>query len=335
MAEAVPTIYLFYGNDDLAISETLSKLLSKFEDSATAELNTTHLDGRNTTPEELISVAYALPFMADRRLVILEHPFTHLKDESAQERFTEVLDQIPPTTALVLIEHSSLVDYRGRWLKDASWIGKWLDNTDQRTFTRDFSLPKGGEMVAWIIKRTASMGGVMDFQAASELASLIGDNTRQADQEIAKLLDYVNYERPVVVEDVKDLTPDAAQVEDFALVNALRERNANKAQAILHKKLEVEEPSKILGSMIYQFRSLLLAREIIDKGGSKQDAIKRLAKLKISPYPAGLAYENTHRFSRQALQEIYHRLLDIDESIKTGKMDVALALDLFTVQVTN
>lgn len=335
MAEDAPTIYLFHGEDDLAISEVLAKIINKYKDSATAELNTTTLDGRSASLDELAMVVNALPFMAERRLVLFENPFERLQASSTQKRFTEILDQIPPTTALILIEHSSLVDYRGRWLKDTRWIGNWLDKTAQRTYMRGFELPKGSRMVSWILERTESLGGSINPQAASELAILIGDSTRQADQEIAKLLDYVNYARPVTVEDVQHLTPDVARVEDFALVNALRERNASKAQAILHRKLEQEESMGIIGSIIYQFRALLLAREIIDEGGSKQDAIKQLGKLHISPYPAGLAYEHAHRFSFQALQDIYHRLLDIDESIKTGKMPADLALDLFTVQVTN
>jgi DNA polymerase III subunit delta len=335
VAEAAPTIYLLHGDDELAISEALAKILGKFKDPATADLNTTHLDGRSASLDELATVASALPFMAARRLVIFENPLARLQGSGMHKRFTDILDSIPPTTAVVLIEHTSLLDYRGQWLNETRWIGKWLEKTGQRTFMRTFPLPKGGAMVHWIIERTASLGGSMHPQAASALAGLVGDNTRLADQEITKLLDYVNYARPIEIEDVQLLTPDEAQVDDFALVNALRERNASKAQAILHRKLEVEDPMMILGSMIYQFRSLLLAREIIDEGGSEQDAVNQLASFKINPFPAKLAYENAYRFTPQALQDIYHRLLDIDESIKTGMMSADLALDLFTVQVTS
>jgi DNA polymerase III subunit delta len=141
------------------------------------------------------------------------------------------------------------------------------------------------------------------------LSNLIGEDTRLANQEIIKLLDYVNYARPVEIEDIQLLTPDASQVDDFALVNALRERNSRKAQAVLHRKLEEEEPVLILGSMIYQFRLLLLAREIIDEGGSQQEVIDQLAHFEIKPYPAKLAHENAHRFSSKSLQDIYHRLV--------------------------
>jgi DNA polymerase-3 subunit delta len=335
VAEAAPTIYLLHGDDDLAISEVLGKILGKFKDPATADLNTTHLDGKSASLDELVTVASALPFMADRRVVIFENPQARLQGSGMHKRFTETLDNIPPSTALVLIEHSSLLDYRGQWLKETRWIGKWLEKTGQRTYMRHFPLPKGGAMVHWIIERTASLGGSIHPQAASKLADLTGDDTRLADQEIRKLLEYVNYARPVDVQDVQLLTPDEARIDDFALVNALRERNAREAQAILHKMLEVDDPIVILGSMVYQFRSLLLAREIIDEGGSEQDVVQQLAHIKINAYPAKLAYENARRFTPQALRDIYHHLLEIDESIKSGQMSSDLALDLFTVQVTH
>jgi DNA polymerase III delta subunit len=45
VAEAAPTIYLLHGDDELAISEALTKILGKYKDPATADLNTTRLDG--------------------------------------------------------------------------------------------------------------------------------------------------------------------------------------------------------------------------------------------------------------------------------------------------
>lgn len=335
MAEAAPTIYLLHGDDELSISEALEKILSKFKDPATADLNTSRLDGRITSMEDLAAITSALPFLADRRLVILEHPLARMQGTGLHKKFIEILDNVPTTTALVLVEHTPLLDYKGQWSKEVRWLGKWFEKTGQRTYMRFFPLPKGGGLVHWIIERAASKGGNITPQAAATLAGLTGDNPRLADQEIIKLLDYVNYARPVEIEDVQALTPNEAQVDDFALVEALRRRDAPRAQAVLHRKLEEEDPMLILGSMIYQFRLLLLAREIIDQGGSQQDVIDQLSQFKVNIYPARLAHENAFRFSPEALQDIYHRLLDIDEAIKAGRMPADLALDLFTVQVTN
>lgn len=334
VGETTPTIYILHGEDELAISEFIASILNKYKDPATADLNTTHLDGRSASLEELSAVANALPFLARRRLIILEHPLTRLKTTQIQKRFIEILDNTPQSTALVLVEYTDLTDYRGKWLKEVRWIGYWIDKAGERVFQHAFPLPSGGEMIRWIVERTKAMGGSITNQAASTLASLTGDDTRLADLEITKLLDYVNYSRSVEIEDVQALTPDASRVDDFALVEALRKRDTRSAQAVLHRKLDEEEPMLILGSMIYQFRLLLLAREIIDQGGGQKAVIDQLAQFKISPYPAKLAYENAFRYTTQSLEDIYRYLLEMDEAIKTGRIPADLALDLFTVQVT-
>ena len=72
------------------------------------------------------------------------------------------------------------------------------------------------------------MGGQITPQAAVSLANQIGDDTRLASQEITKLLTYVNFARPVDVDDVEHLTPLTAKIGDFELVNALRDRRLTK-----------------------------------------------------------------------------------------------------------
>jgi DNA polymerase-3 subunit delta len=175
------------------------------------------------------------------------------------------------------------------------------------------------------------MGGQINPQAAVLLASQIGDDTRLASQEITKLLTYVNFTRPVDVDDVEHLTPLTAKIGDFELVNALRDKDQRKAQALLHRSLQDVDPIWIFQSIVYQIRVLIIAREILDERGTLNDFPK---SLKISHYPAKLALESATRYTSKFLDTIYHRLLDLDEAIKTGQMDADLALELLVIELT-
>jgi DNA polymerase-3 subunit delta len=64
-------------------------------------------------------------------------------------------------------------------------------------------LPRPWEMSGWIVNETKSQGGEIEPAAAAKLAEMVGLDTRQAGQEIAKLLAYVNWERQVQVQDVE------------------------------------------------------------------------------------------------------------------------------------
>ncbi len=186
-------------------------------------------------------------------------------------------------------------------------------------------------MVKWIQEHVKRMGGQITPQAAVLLANQIGDDTRLASQEITKLLTYVNFARPVDIDDVEHLTPLTAKIGDFELVNALRDRDQQKAQALLHRSLQEDDPLRILQSIVYQIRVLIIAREILDEHGTINDFPK---SLKISYYPAKLALESATRYSTKFLETIYHRLLELDEAIKTGQMDADLALELLVIELT-
>jgi DNA polymerase-3 subunit delta len=186
-------------------------------------------------------------------------------------------------------------------------------------------------MVKWIQEHVKTMGGQITSQAAVSLTNQIGDDTRLATQEITKLLTYVNFARPVDTDDVEHLTPLTAKIGDFELVNALRDRDQRKAQALLQRSLQEDDPLRIFQSIVFQIRVLIVARELLDERATINDIPK---SLKIGYYPAKLAMESALRYSSKFLELIYHRLLDLDEAIKTGQMDPDLALELLVIELT-
>jgi len=68
MGEAAPVVYLLYGEDEFAIAQFVSEMEARLGDPTTAMMNVTHLDGRSYNPDELLSVASVMPFLATRRL---------------------------------------------------------------------------------------------------------------------------------------------------------------------------------------------------------------------------------------------------------------------------
>jgi DNA polymerase III delta subunit len=80
------------------------------------------------------------------------------------------------------------------------------------------------------------------------------------------------------------------------------------------------------------FRLMLLAREVIDSGGGLPAAQKALG---VGEYPAKKALNQARRFQMDRLEAIYHRLLEIDEAAKTGRMPLDLSLDLLVVELTS
>jgi DNA polymerase-3 subunit delta len=186
-------------------------------------------------------------------------------------------------------------------------------------------------MPGWIIGEAKRQGGQIEAGAAARLAEMVGEETRQAAQEITKLLAYVNFAHPIGLEDVEAVSVVTASVDVFELVDALGLRDGKKAQKLLHCLLEDKDAFELFGMVVRQFRLLTIAREVMDEGGTLPEAT---AALGTHPFVAEKAWNQARKFSMESLTAIYHRLLAMDEASKTGGMPLDAALDMFIVELT-
>lgn len=331
-ADSTPVVYLLHGDDEFAIAQFVASLEARVGDAATASMNITRLDGRTSDPGDAFSAAASMPFLANRRLVILSHPLARLSGKAAQGSFLEQLERVPASSALVLVEDKELTDPKDRRKGKIHWLEKWARAHPELAIQKAFSLPRGAAMTRWIQERARLAGGQFTPQAASLLVTLVGEEPRQVDQEIQKLLTYVNFRRPVEVDDVENLTADTAQGDIFAMVDALGNQQGHAALTMLHRLLEMQDPISIFGMVVRQFRLLLLAREVLDAGGQKGEVAQML---RIHPYVAEKVSEQARHFALAQLELLYHRLLDLDEDVKTGQMPADLVLDTFVATFTN
>jgi DNA polymerase-3 subunit delta len=294
-------------------------------------MNITHLEGKSTTLKELIAATHAMPFLVDRRLVVLNDPLGALRSPADREQFQAALGKTPGTTALVVVIPRPLSTPREKRDGKKHWLEKWVGAQGDRAYIREYSLPHGPQMARWIQSKAAEGGGEIEYQAAGLLASYVQDDPRLAAQEIDKLLAYVDYRRPVEIDDVERLTPDGAQGDVFAMVDALGNRNGQLALQMLHRLLETDEALRLYGMVVRQFRLLLLTRELLDSGHREAD-VARL--LKLHPFVAKKIVPQCRNFDLPALETIYDKLLEIDESIKTGMVEVEVAMDSLIVSLT-
>ena len=331
-----PVVYIFHGDDEYAISQAVEKMYSQMGDPVTADMNTTRLDGRQHGLDEIRTAAATMPFLAERRLVILSNPLSKLGHKSAQERFCALIESLPETAALVLIVEDTPSFRGGRrdWnvLKTTHWLQKWADKTSGYTLIKDFPLPKGMAMAGWIQKQAQEQGGTFSREGAVTLAGYVDNDTRLASQEILKLLTYVNFERAVEPEDVDLLTAASGTSSVFDLVDTLAQGQTQKALQLMRQLLEDQDVYSLFPMVIRQFRLLLQAREVMDEGGGIQEVQK---ELKLIPFVARKLHGQTNRFSMSELEKIYHDLLRYEEAIKTGEMPADLALEIFIAEQGN
>jgi DNA polymerase III subunit delta len=320
----MPNIFFLHGNDEFAINRKIKDFESDFSDPTTAGMNTARLEARTMTENDFNNAVNAMPFLAARRLVILSNPSAKFNNAATRKKFEEFLSNTPDTARLVIHE---LMDARD---VEKHWLIKWSAKNSSTIKTQAYFLPKQRDMPAWIINEVKNQGGQIEPAAAARLGEMTGTDTRQAGMEIAKLLAYVNWERPVRGSDVDAVCIVTSQQSVFDFVDALSQGNGKVAQKLLHRLLENEDPFSLWGMVVRQFRLLVQAREILDARGNKDDVARALG---VHPFVAEKTTGQAGRFSMESLEAIYHRLLNIDEQVKTSQVTLDLALDTLIVEL--
>lgn len=330
-----PVVYIFHGDDPYAIRRHVDGIIRQMGDPAIADLNMTCLDGRQAIEDDLHQAANAMPFIAERRLVIVTYPFARINSDASRKRFLALLNGLPSSTALVLVVEDELErkgrekDWRSLPTRSNFWMRKWQSESGSRVFYQLCQLPAMNEMVEWVRKEARRQGGQFTNEAAAALVSHVGNDTQMASLEINKLLTFVDYKRSVDLQEVEELTAQGGQADVFNMVDALAAGNARQALGQLHRLLETQEPLSLFGMVVRQFRLLLQARELVDEGRGSQIA----AALHIAPFVADKLAFQAQRFNMTQLEEIYHRLLAIDEAMKTSQMPSDLILDTFVADL--
>jgi len=363
-------IHIFLGSNEFDMQKRVSEFLAAFKDPAAVSMNVSRMDAQTASPGELANTAGAMPFLSPQRLIILENvgkryklrsgpkgqpsesesgdqpsendasdekPSDDRQDQQAdrnsvepkpsedRKKFLGFLDKVPEFTQLLILETAEIKT------KDipSHWLVKWALKNPSRAEFVPFLPP--ANMQDWIVKETRRQGGAIEPAAAGELANMTGFDTRQASNEITKLLTYVNYSHKIGLEDVGAVSISTVSTSIFDLVDAMGRQDGKNSQRLYHKILEEKDAFELFGMIIRQFRLLIMARDMLESGQNAREAPELMG---IHPYVAGKVFEQAAKFPMEKLKAVFHRLLLMDEAAKTGVMPLEVALDLFIVELS-
>lgn len=329
-------LYILYGEDDYSLHKALEEIKKGLGDRSMLEINTTTLDSKEMTTEQLKSACGTMPFMTPKRLVIVKGllerfeprgragaPKKNAQNNTKQEDFKQIVDcvsRIPDSTVLVLIDGVE-VKATNRLLKELS--GKAV--------VKSFSFLKGKVLQQWVQEYVKVKNSNIDSDAINLVIELIGGNLWMMAGELDKLTLFASG-RVITEEDVKTIVSHAREFNVFDMIDAILEFNAGRAGQSLQQLLQEGEPAmSLLVRLSRQFQRIFLVREMKSRG--IPDA-QIQGKLGInSPYFWQKVRGQASRYSLERLEAIYHKLLETDLSIKTGKYDDELALTLLIAEL--
>jgi DNA polymerase-3 subunit delta len=333
-------LYILWGEDQFSLEEALQNIKKSMGDMTLLSTNTNILEGQKLTLNELKSVGEAVPFLSDKRLIIIKGLLERFepKDKSSrakksnssanrQDEWQSLADCIrglPKSTILVLIDAHEAK-------KTAFQNNLLFKAISSQAEVRNFPTIKGIKLSQWIQARVDKQNGSISRQGISVLAEVIGGDLHIMANEINKLIAFTAG-RMIEEKDIRMVVSAAQEANIFAMVDAIMDRKAGLAEQILQKLLQNGiMPSQIL---------VLLARQI-----QVLIQVKELKRLKRPPPEIqgklGITYgfiwdkisRRAERYTIERLKNIYQNLLETDVAIKTGRFDGDLALNLLVADL--
>lgn len=310
-------LYILYGENDFSLQEQLSEL----KGGADVQV----LAAEKLTLGELLRIGGTLPFLAPRRLVIVEgllsrfEPRGQSLESSEWSNLAQHVTQLPPTTTLVLVDGK---------LSPANPL---LRKLAPKARVKEFKLLRGTELQRWIHERITRLGSQISPRAARLLAELVGGNLWILSQELEKLC-LAAQGRPIEEKDVLELVSYAKEANIFSLADAIVGRQLRRAFHLLQEFLsQGTAPAYLLYMITRQFRLVIQARELASRGLSAREISQELGLT--SDFLLEKALGQAATYSGERLEEVYRRLLEADVLTKTGRLSGELALELLVAEI--
>lgn len=311
--------YLLYGLEEFLIDKKINSIL---KEQNINDIDIVRYDLESSSLKDIIDDAMTISLFSDKKAIIVENSyiFTGTINKKLPEQNNEYLNEYLTNqnnnTILIFKLIKDKIDSRKKISSNIKKYGNLIE----------FKNNNINEIVTEMIKPYH-----IDNMNINLLINRVGNNLNLLEQEINKIKTYKDKDLNITKEDILNLSCKSIDVDIFNLIDNIVANNKEKVIESYDEMLKLgEEPIKIIVMLANQFRIIYLAKKLRKKGYMEKDIA---SLLEIHPYRIKLALSKGYNFSEDSLLKYLEQLADLDISIKTGKIDKNLGLELFLLAI--
>ncbi|HSX32694.1 MAG TPA: DNA polymerase III subunit delta [Candidatus Saccharimonadales bacterium] len=299
------------GANTFALQAELSKLTADFI-AAHTDMAVERYDGDEDDAPRMRESMASLPFLTDRKLVVLRSP-------GKQKAFADALEAALADAA----DSSDIVIVEPKLDKRLTYYKTLKKKTDFKEFPE---LDANG-LARWASAYAAEQGGSLPAADARLLIERIGANQQLLQQDLNKLL---AYDPAITRTTIELLTDPLPQSTVFELLDAAFSGNTKRALELYQEQRALKvEPQAIIAMLAWQLHILALIKTA---GSRSADDIAKQGK--VNPYVVRKSQGLARGLSLEALKQQVRDLLKLDLQLKTVSIDADEALRLFLIRLS-
>ncbi len=307
-------ILLVYGDDAFRVKERSREFVDKFaEKFDPTRMNIDEFAFIKKDDVNLPRIAEAIaasPFLSAKRMVRVDGIFSTVTTKPDAEPWIAVLERVPESTILVLVDSSSKekVEKTELWKRISAM---------KEVHTYPLPALSGSELQVWISSRAKMHGAVIVPAVSSALVDRVGNDSWRLETEIGKLSAYAG-DAPISEEMVRTLVQSEYREDIFALMDAMSADRSSFALKKLHEeRIAGADEFPLFGMLVRQIRLLLQMRSLCDESPNigKQDVANALG---LHPFVAQKVLGEARRRSFERMKQWHGLASELDFAMKRG-----------------
>ena len=307
-------VYLLCGTEDYLRNQYKQKLKTALIGQGD-QMNLSVYEGTGTNPLQVIDMAQTMPFLSDRRVMVLENTGFF---KSSQDELAEYMKEIPEFTYFVFAEKE--VDKRSKLYKAVKGQGHIAEFTEQDEAT----------LRKWIDTKVKKEQKQMDMSTISFFLQRTGTDMENIEKELEKLVCFTLQKEQITIQDVEEITTRRLENRVFDMISYLSQKKQKETLQLYYDLLSLREaPMKILALMARQFHMLLRIKELKDKGIAQRMVAEKIG---MQPFIVGKYWAQCSLFTIEELKSALTACVQTDEDIKTGKITDKIGVELLLIQ---
>ncbi len=319
LAEEIKTgqlkqVYILYGEEAYLRSQYKDKLKNALLDGGDP-MNLHYFEGKDVKPGEIIDLAETMPFLAQRRVILLENSGLFTK---GGEELAAYLGEPSDTAFFVFIEPS--VDKRSKLYKAATARGRAIE----------FKMQDEAVLKRWVLGFLKKENKNITERDLNLFLDKTGSDMENIRGELEKLLCYCLERDVVTAQDIEAVCTRQVTSQIFDMINAVAERRQKAAMELYYDLLTLKEPPmRILFLITRQFNMLLQVKELKNKG---YDANTIGEKVGLAGFIARKYVAQAAKFKEADLRRALSDCVETEEAVKTGRMNDVMSVELLIVK---
>lgn len=311
--------YILLAGEDEAVKQQAFSTIMKHLNVEMPELNLSVFEQR-PDPKEVIRSIETLPFMGERRVVVLKN--TDVLSAAAGGDLTAPYEHanMPASNVFVIVQQGK-ADKRKAFVKFVMKNGMFVE----------CAAMKDSELVSYIVKLAKQKNLLISAKNAQTISTLADGDLSVIQNELAKLACVCRGD--ITAQDIEKYTIKSMQYNVYKIHDMMVAGHAKEAYALIEKMLsEDANPIGFLTLLSNNFRQMLVARACRDAKFSDSKTVSHIMEATGTwEFAAKRALSQCKSFPAPRLRRAINKLAQMDFDAKQGV--VILKTDLYALLV--